>query len=189
MSAPYEVVSGPLTVYVAPVGTAFPAINAAPGGSWFKLGSNGADNYDEPGVTVSHDQTIATWTAAGSTAPRKAFRTVEGQLIEFTLVDLIMEQYAKIMNDATVNTTVGPPATKDINLLLGTNVVTFALIARGTSSAYGDSLPAQYQVPICFQNGSPKPLYEKSKPAGLAIQYASLKDSALGFGKLMVQTA
>src|SRR4051812_15829673 len=98
MAAPYEIIVAPLTVYVAPVGTAFPAVNAAPGGSWFKLGTNGTKNYDEKGVTVTHSESLATFTPAGGTAARKAFRTQESLTIEFELVDLTIEQYAKVLN-------------------------------------------------------------------------------------------
>lgn len=184
-----EVVSGPLTVYVAPVGTAFPAVNAAPAGAWFELGTNGAKNYDEPGVVVTHNQTISEWRPAGGTVARKAFRSAEDMLIEFTLVDLTPEQYAKILNDATVTTTVGPPATKSFNLMQGTTVATFALVARGSSDALGATLPAQYQVPIVYQASSPKPSYQKDKPAGLDIQYKPLEDTALGMGSLVIQTS
>lgn len=188
MSAPYEIIAAPLTVYLAPVGTAFPLVNAAPSGSWLKLGTNGNKNYDEPGVTVTHSQTIGTFTPAGGTAPRKAFRTAEAQLVEFSLADLTIEQYAKLLNDATVTTTVGPPATKDINLLQGLTVTTFALLARGISPI-ADTLPAQYQVPIVYQDESPKPVFSKGGVAMLACRFAALDDLSLGFGKLIVQTA
>src|SRR3954465_12985182 len=109
MAAPFEVVAGPLTVFVAPVGTAFPLVNAAPPGTRFKLGTNGPDNFEENGVMVTHNQTLNPWRSAASTVARKVFRSGEEFLLEFTLVDLTIEQYAKVMNDATVSTTVGPP--------------------------------------------------------------------------------
>lgn len=184
-----EILSGPLTVWVAPVGTAFPVINAAPAGTWFKLGTNGPDNYDEPGVTAKHSQTLQEWRSANSTLAKRVFRTQESVAIGFTLVDLTIEQYAKVMNDATVTTTPGPPATKSFNLLLGPTVTTFALVARGTSNALGAALPAQYQVPIVYQAEQPQPLYEKANPAKLACEYVALKDDALGAGSYIVQTA
>ena len=186
---PYEVVAGPLTVYVAPVGTAFPAVNAAPGGSWFELGTNGTKNYDEKGVTVSHQQTLNPWRAAGGTGVRKVFRSAEDLLIEFELVDLTVEQYAKILNDATVTTTAGPPATKSFNLQQGLTVKSFALLARGSSSAYGDTLPAQYQVPACYQAGNPQPIYAKGAPAVLALSFGALEDVTNGYGVYLAETA
>lgn len=188
MAAPYEIICAPLTVYVAPTGTAFPAVNAAPAGSWFKLGTSGTKNYGERGVTVTHDESVSTFTPAGSTAPRKAYRVSEGLAIEFELVDMTIEQYAKILNDTTVTTTVGPPAIKDINLMQGLTVKTFALLARGTSPV-NESLPAQYQVPIVYEAASPAPVFSKSGPASLAVRFQALEDDTLGFGKLIVQTA
>lgn len=188
MSAPYEVIVGALTLWLAPVGTAFPATNAAPSGSWIKVGTNGTDNYDEKGVTVKHGQTIGTWTPAGSTAARKAFRTQETLEIDMTLVDLSMAQYAQALNLASVSTQTGPPATQTFSLLQGTNVQLFALLARGASSV-NDTLPAQYQVPIVYQNASPAPAFAKGAPAGLDLSFMALKDAATGFGTLVTQTA
>jgi hypothetical protein len=188
MAAPYEIIAAPLTVYVAPVGTAFPLTNAAPSGSWFKLGTLGSKSYDAKGVTVTHNETIGSFTPAGGTAKRKVFRTDEEFLIDFDLADLTIEQYAKIMNDATVNVTAGPPATKDINLMQGLTVATFALLARGISPI-ADNLPAQYQVPLAYENAQTKPVYSKGAATLLSVQYEALEDATLGFGKLMIQTA
>src|SRR3990167_8660628 len=114
MATPYEIVAAPLTVWVAPTGTAFPDVDTAPNGSWTKLGTSGDKNYADDGVTVTHEQTIETFTPAGSTAARKAWRTEEGLLVEFVLVDISADQYAKILNDATVTDTgagAGTPGT------------------------------------------------------------------------------
>lgn len=188
MAAPFEIVAAPLTVYVAAVGTAFPSVDAAPNGSWTKLGTSGTKNYDEDGVTVTHSQTIETFTPAGGTGPRKAWRTEEGLLVGFNLVDLTPEQFAKVLNDAAVATVGGPPAVKEILLLQGLTVARFALVARGLSTV-NDALPAQYQVPICFQNAEPEPVYKKGEPAMLACEFMALEHDTLGFGKLIVQTA
>lgn len=188
MAAPFEIVAAPLTVYVAPVGTAFPATNAAPSGSWILLGTSGAKNYDAKGVTVTHGSTEATFTPAGGTAPRKVWRTDESLTIDFDLVDLTPEQYAKVIGDATVTITTGPPATKDIPLLQGLAVKLLALIARGTSPV-NDTLPSQYQVPIVYQAANPALVYSKGAPAVLACSFTALEDPTLGFGKLLLQTA
>lgn len=188
MAAPFEIIVAPLTVYVAPVGTAFPVVNAAPAGPWFKLGTSGTKNYDAKGVTVTHNETIGKFVPAGGTAARKAFRSEEQFLLEFELVDLTIEQYAKVLNDATVTVTAGPPAIKDINLLQGLTVATFAMVARGVSPV-NDALPAQYQVPLCYEAASPSVVYSKGAPAALDVQFEALEDATLGFGKLIVQTA
>ena len=188
MAAPMEIVAAPLTVYVAAVGTAFPNVDTAPSGSWTKLGTSGDKNYEEDGVTVTHEQSIETFTPAGGTAPRKAWRTEEGLLIGFTLVDLSPEQYAKVLNDTAVSTIAGPPARKEFNLLRGITVARFAVLARGLSTV-NDALNAQYQVPIAFQNAEPEPVYKKGEPAGLAVEFMALEHDTEGFGKLVIQTA
>lgn len=191
MAAPMEIVAAPLTVYLAPVGTAFPLVDTAPAVGWVKLGTSGDKNYSEDGVTVQHSQSIATFTPAGGTAPRKAWRTQEGLEIGFTLVDISAAQYAQVLNDASVTTTapgVGQPGQDDFDLLQGLDVATFALIARGLSPS-DEQFVAQYQVPIVYQGAEPTPAYKKGEPAGLACSFMALEDASLGFGKLIVQTA
>jgi hypothetical protein len=53
---PYEVIAGPLEVWVAPVGETFPDVNDAPTGNWTKVGTSGVRSISEDGVTVSHPQ-------------------------------------------------------------------------------------------------------------------------------------
>lgn len=193
---PLEVVAAPLTVWLAPVGTAFPGIDTDPGTGWFKLGTNGNKNYDDDGVTVSHEQTIESWRGAGAVGPVKAWRTEEELGIGFTLVDLTPAQYAKVLNNATVTETaaaVGTPGTAEIGLSQGQTIASFALLARGVSSV-DENLSAQYQVPRCYQSENPEPVYTKGDPAGLEVGFAALEDLTDGvsererFGKLVIGT-
>lgn len=191
MSAPFEIVAAPLTIWVAATGTSFPDVDTTPDGTWTKLGTSGDLNYSEDGVTVTHNQTIDTFTPVGTTAARKAWRTAESLMVECTLVDLSPAMYAKVLNDASVTTTApsaGTPGTKKFDLQMGSDVALFAVLARGTSTV-DDSLSAQYEVPIAYQAANPAPVYKKGAPAGLAIQFAVLEDATYGFGKLTIQTA
>lgn len=188
MSAPFEVIVGSYELWLAPTGTAAPATNATPSGGWVKVGTSGKDNYDEKGVTVKHSQTVGTWTPAGSTAARKAYRTAESLEIDLSLVDLSMAQYAQALNNASVSTQTGPPATQTFSLLQGLSVSLFSLLVKGASPV-NDSLSAQYWVPIVFQNGNPSPTFAKGAPAGLDLSFMALKDSTNGFGTYVAQTA
>jgi hypothetical protein len=179
MPAPYEVIAAPLTVYVAPVGTAKPAVNAAPGGSWIKLGTSGTKNYGTKGVVVTHNDTIVKWRPAGGTGHRKAWRTEEFISVEFDLIDLTAEQYAYAMNTATV-TTAGNA--KSIPMQMGVTVAQVALLARGISPI-NDAFAAQYFIPIAIQTGDPAPAYAgEGVPAGLSIKFDSIEDATLGYG-------
>ena len=191
MSAPYEVVAAPFTLYLAPVGTAFPAIQTTPSASWYKVGTSGTKSYDESGVTVTHDDTKTTFTPAGGRIPRKVWRTEEQIKIECELVDLSPEQYAKMLNDLTVTTVAagaGVAGQKYFQLEQGATVALFALLVRGPSTV-DDSLNAQYEVPIVYQGEKPAPVHTKGKPASLKLGFYALEDDTLGSGKLRIQTA
>lgn len=187
---PYEIIGAPLTLYLANVGTSFPAIDAVPSGSWFKIGTSGDKNYDEDGVTVQHDQNIEVFRGAGTTGPRKAWRTEEDLLISVPLADVSPEQYAKILDDAAITTTAqssGVAGNKAFPLNQGLTVTAFALLARGLSPV-DDSLAAQYEVPMCIQSGSPEPQYTKGQAAILECEFMTLEHASSGFGQLRMQT-
>ena len=186
--SPFEVIAAPYTLYLAPVGTAFPAIAAAPASPWVKIGTSGDLNYMEEGVTVQHSQTIELWRALGDPGPRKAFRTEEGLLISVQLADLTLEQYALALNHNAVTETAN---VRKIGLSRGVGVEQRALLARGPSP-YDEGLNAQYEVPIAVQMGEPEVVFRRGgEPAALALQWAALIDVSADpvterFGRLLV---
>lgn len=191
---PYEIIGAPFTLWVAPTGTAFPAINAAPAGDWTKIGTNGDRNYSEDGVTVAHSQSLDYARPAGATGPVKAFRTEEDLRISLTLWDITLEQYAYAMNGNTVTTTaagVGTAGKKKLGIYRGSQVREFALLLRGIS-AYDPDFNAQYEVPRAVDAGSPEVQFTKGVPAGLAIEFMAMEDldaatEAERFGRLIQQ--
>jgi len=191
---PYEIIGAPLTLWLAPEGTAFPLIDADPAVDWVKIGTNGTRNYSDEGVTVVHNQSIEQARPVGSTGPVKAWRTEEDLMIRVTLWDLTLEQYAASLNDLAIATTAAGAGTagfKEIGLTQGQEVVTYALLARGVS-AYGDGFNAQYEVIRCYQSGNPEVVYVKGVPAGLELEFTALEDLAAvsdaeRFGRLVMQ--
>ena len=192
---PYEIIAAPFTLWLAPVGEAFPAIDAAPAGNWAKLGGSGGQDYNEEGVTIVHSQTVETFRGLGSTGPRKAFRTAEDMMLRLTLHDISLEQYSQAMGGNAVAATAAGSGTagfKAMQLYRGLEVTRFALLARGSASAYGAGWNSQYEVPACFQSGSPEPVFNKGNPAGLALEFTVLEDpeaasAAARFGRLVMQ--
>jgi hypothetical protein len=191
---PYEIVSGPLTLWLAPVGTAFPAIDEAPAVAWKMIGQSGTKNYSEDGVSVSHAQSINKARGAGSVGGRKAFRTEEDMGITVTLWDNTLEMYALALHgDAPVATAAGAGSAgfKTIGLSRGAEVKQYALLARGMS-AYDEVMAAQYEVPRCYQAASPTVLYNKGVPAGIELNWDALEDLEAAndhelFGRLVMQ--
>lgn len=175
---PYSIIGAPYEVWIAPAGTAFPALDDAPADPWALLGVNGTRSLDEDGVTVTHGQTINQQRAAGATGPLKAFRTEENLTIAFNLIDLTVETYRYVLNGATITDTpagVGVVGTRAIGLSRGFAIVEYALLARGVSP-YDDELLAQYEVPRVYESAEPAPQFTKGQAAMLAAQFTAMED-------------
>lgn len=195
MAAPYEIIGAPLTLYLAPVGTAPPAVDdgeAAFDPAWSRVGTSGDKNYTEDGVVVNLEQTLTYFVGAGSTLKRKAFRTEEDFFIAVTLADLSPSQYARVINDAAITTQapgVGVPGEKRFSLYRGPQVATFALLARGLS-AVDDVLNAQYEVASVIEAGNKAIANTKGAPALLACEFRTIDAAGTGEGiEHAIQTA
>lgn len=174
MPEPFELLAAPFDVFLAPAATPKPAIDVDPTGAGFDLlGTRGADEYDEAGVTATHEQTVNLYRGLRGTGPIKAFRTSEGLMLGFTLNDLTLESYGKVLNDAAVDDTGNARA---VTLHQGAIVETFALLAKAQDGPYGDGLPIQYYIPKVFQSASPAVVHAKGKPAGLILVFTALED-------------
>jgi hypothetical protein len=178
--SPYEIIGAPLTLWVAPVGTEFPLISAAPGAGWTKIGTNGDRSYEAGGVTVMHAKTFSKVRPAGASGPVKAFLDEEDLMFRVSLLDVTLEQYANALNGNTVTTTaagVGTQGFKKVGMSEDVGRTReYALLARGLSP-YNEALAMQYCVPRCFQSGAPEVVYRKGGGgAALALQYEALED-------------
>lgn len=195
--SPFEIIGAPLTLWLAPVGTAFPAIDAAPASPWFKVGTNGDRNYDEGGVTVTHGKSYNKVRPAGASGPIKAFLNEEDLMFGVNLMDVSLEQYQIALNNNAITTVaagVGSQGTKKIGLSEDVGrTAEFALMARGLSP-YNEALAMQFCVPRCFQSGAPAPQFRKGEPAILGLQFEALEDLTTAvpqerFGYIIAATA
>lgn len=184
---PFEIIGAPLTLWVAPIGTAFPTIAAAPGVGWTKVGTNGDRNCENGGVTVTHRKTYDKVRTAGATGSVKAFLSEEDLMFGLTLLDITLEQYQFALNGNTVTTVApasGQPGTKKIGLSEDVGRTReYALLARGLSP-YNEALAMQYCIPRCYQSGAPAPVFRKGGTgAGLALSFEALEDLAATNGQ------
>ena len=197
MGEPYEILVGPLEVYLAPVGESWPDVDTTPGGNWTLLGTNGKQSYEDSGVTVTHNQVLGSKRTAYGTGKKKVWRTEEDFSISFSLVDMTLETYAKILNNKTVTETAaasGTPGYKEINIYQGHTVNTFALLLKGYSPYDDENYYAQYQIPIAYQTDNPAPVFTKSDAAMLKCTWEALEDPNAAsdderFGKMVFQNA
>lgn len=192
-SIPYEVIGAPLTLYLAPVGTAFTAVDEEPGAAWVKVGKSGPKNYTPDGVVADLPAQYSVFRSAGSTAPRKIWRTEEDVKFRVTLADLTPEGHALALNGNAVTTTpagAGTPGTKSVSLYRGSSVKTYALIARGPSAEMEDGVQ-QFQVPRVCQTGSQSVTFANGQASGLALEFTAIDDetSDAPLGEVVDQTA
>lgn len=193
---PYEIIGAPFILWLAPTGTAFPAIDAEPAVDWTRIGTNGARNYSDDGVIVTHSQTVAQARPAGATGPVKAWRDAEDLMIGLTLWDLTLEMYQYALNGVAPAATaagVGSAGIKTVGLSRGVEIIQYSALFRG-ESPYGPNMNAQYELPRCYQSASPKTTFKKGIPAGLELEFTALEDLNAAsdderFGRFIAQTA
>lgn len=159
-SAPYEVIAGPFTAYLAPVGTTFPTLDEDPAtvAGWTKIGHSGDINYDRgEGVIVRHPKNINKYRGAGDPRPVKNFIVDSDLEIEFQIADMTVETYRLAVSNGTVTNVPAAglvPAHRKLDLSVGNSIPSFALVLRSDESPYQADGVSQYQVAKVQEIGS-----------------------------------
>jgi hypothetical protein len=183
-TAPFDIIAGPAEVWIAPAAEAFPDADAVPAGNWVNLGRT------EGGITVTHNESIELLRVDQASGPVKAIRSEESLVIEFSLAELELEDYARILNDVTV-TDAGD--NRWLPLRLGFDVVQRALLIRGPTpyvAAPSATIPGlQYELPIVVQTGSPTISFTRDDKSVLESEWNVIEDPAAAtvgerFGRL-----
>ncbi len=184
----YSVLTNVGRFYIAPVGTAFPALTATPGAPWRDLG----DTQD--GVDVEHDDKIEKVRTDQRTGAVKATRTEESMLVKTKLVEATLENLADVTGVTLTDTApgVGTIGTREIPLHRNAKVDEWAVLFRGYSP-YFDG-PAQYQIPRGFFGKVDAVKYDKGKNAAIPFTFEALENLSAAtederFGKLIAQDA
>lgn len=170
---PFEIMAAPYDIYLAPEGTSKPDVDTDPTGPWVLLGRRGADNYDEAGVVVTHEQSINQHRGLRGTGPVKVWRTSENLMIGLTLDDMRPEALKVAVNG---NDVTDAGASSTLPLHQGSEVATYALLARSTIGPNGDDLASQYYVPKCYQSASPAVTHAKGKAAGIPLVFTAIEN-------------
>lgn len=187
--APFEILAGPADVYVGDFGATFPDIDEDPTEAEDKFTYIG---QTEGGVIVRHTQTVTPLTSDQHTGNVKALRTEEGLEIEFSIVELTLENYSIALNSTTVTAESGPkPARKTLAFHQGIHVDLRTILVR-SRSPYGN-YPAQYEVPVAYQSESPEISHVKDDKSVLACVWNALEDLEAEpgeeFGRFVAATA
>jgi len=166
--APFQVLIGPADVYLALVGEEFPDLGDAPAGDWAQIGRT------EGGVTARKTQDITAVTADQHTGPIKAARTAEGVEVEFGIVDMTLESMAYALDSLVTTAGAGADQTQEIKLHSGVAVTLYSVLVRGRSP-YANA-PAQYQVPVAYQQESVEVSHVKDDKSVLSTVWVALED-------------
>ncbi len=168
----YEILTGVGKLYVAPAGTAKPALDVDPESTgWTYLG----ETVD--GVTITPGQEIEEMRTDQRTGPVKAVRTEESLTIEAQLAQATVENLAQALGGMTVtkvNAQVGAMGYRKVGLYRGGTVQEFAMLFRG-NSPYG-SYPAQYYVPRGYYGGEVGQEYKKDGQVVVPVEFHALED-------------
>lgn len=190
---PYEIVVGPLAIYLATAVEAMDDVGAAPAGNWALLGQSGMENYAEAGIVVTHSQTIRQSFVVGATGPQQANRQQEQLTIGLTLMDLSVAEYTKVLN-GTAKSTDTTPNIDYIGLRRGPDVKVWSLQAWGDGLSPSGAFDLAFYVPRCYQSADPALTFSKDADAALSCVFTALEHSAAAtaeerFGRLIVQTS
>lgn len=172
---PYEMTSGPLEVYIAPVGESMPAIGTEPpGGNWTLIGTLGSQEYGEDGVTIAHAETVNDIRGVGSTGPLKAFRSAEELTVAVMLMDATLQELTRALNLTAVATDTNDYT---LDLYKGLTVPYRALLVRGEDkSPHGASYNIQWQLPRVRPDSAPSLVFNKTGPAMYQLQFRVMED-------------
>lgn len=194
---PFEILAGPADIWLAPIGTAFPLIDAAPAVAWVQLAV--AASMTEDGVHLVADQTVEHVYSLGGTGSRKGFRTRQELHARFTVMDAKAETLAKAMANQAVTTVVAAsaiPGQKSIPLAMpGGSIDTKAMLIRVPASPYavetaGDpAFNSQWEFPRVYNAGNLEAVYVKGVPVGIAFDFMVMDDSTGQKGTYRAQTA
>ncbi len=185
-----EILNGPLELYWAPVGEAFPDVDVAPAGNWALIGTSGSTNYTEDGVSLAYDKSFEVFRGLGNSYPLKAFLTETDGFVRVTMADMTLDQLRMAFNLNAVTAVVGPPAIEHFSLDVGSDLTEMALLVRGTGkSPEFDGSNMQFELNRVVETGSHEITFVKGDAANVELEFRMLLDASDAVGRLVAATA
>jgi hypothetical protein len=172
---------GPVTVYVAPVATAFTGVLTIGtlDAAWKKLGSRGSRSQGDSGVTVNYSQTIEEFLGQSNVA-QDASRTAEGVTVTVELADVSLEALSHAMNENVV-TVVAPGAstkgTKKMSIAKGQQVKCVALLIA-VKSPYVVGEYGVHYFPKVYNNAGTDLAFTKTSPTMSKFEFKIVEGPA-----------
>jgi hypothetical protein len=169
---PYPIIVGVASIYLAPVGTAFPDTDEVPGAAWFDMGCT-----DDDGVTIEHIRNYKKHYKGCSTAVQKVTEESSAEEIAFNLAEITPKRYALLLGDAALTTVAagsGTPGTEWFAIGPTDVPAQYACLIRGPSPL--SDADAQYEYARVSVSDSVSVQYSKADPSVLATKLEAFPD-------------
>jgi hypothetical protein len=173
-TTPYAQLVGTVNIYIAPYGTAEPAVGSTPSGSWAELGCTEEDQtIEETGeITYFYDNCHS--------GPVKATRGQEDIKVMFRLVDMTLENLARIKASVSAVTTSG--TLKRLALKRGATLTEYALLFKGAADSPYGNFPGQTYIPRGIFEGEGERVRGKTTRDAVDVVFTALEDDAQTVG-------
>lgn len=185
-SLPFDTVVGPGSIWVSPVGTAYPVVDlVTPAAPWVSLGeTDGGLEFTAKRSTKPHytDQSFAA---------KKTTVDSKGVELSFTLAQVTLERLAVVLDGQTITTVAAGAGTAGYKKLTLSSLATipqYAMLVR-VPSPYADGY-LQYQIRVS-PSGDMKMSYSKGEQTLIPTTWDVLEDLAApgSFGDMVAFTA
>jgi len=167
---PFAQITGTAKIYLAPVRTAPPAINATPGASWIYLGETDGDQ------AIAHTGPLTFFRVNERTGPSKAVRPEEDVIVTFTLVDLTYANYARVLHATSNVVAATTPARETMPFRRGQCPVQYALLMHGSADSPFGLYPAYNYIPVVVSDSEPTVTRAKDGRAALECTFTAMED-------------
>lgn len=184
----YSILFGTGSLYVAPTGSTFPAVDSAPASPWVSLGET------SDGVEIEIEEDIEEFGTDQRTGAVAAARTSEKLTISTKLVEANLENLAAVLGVTVTDTAPGSGTigTRAMPLYRGGKIAEFAAVYRG-KSPYGD-WNEQFEFPRGYFTVEGPLAYKKDEPVTYEIKFHLLEDlnastASARYGRRVAQDA
>ena len=166
---PFEIVAGPATVYLAPLGETVPVIDAAPAGNWDSVGDT------EGGVSVALGQETAELGTDQKSATVKVIRTGESITITFAMAEATLENLATAMGLTVTDVPAASAGYRHFELKRGLGeLVCKAMLIRGNSPYMDANLQFAFNKVVMI--GNPTWAFAKDDKVIIETEWKCLHD-------------
>ena len=167
---PFAQITGTARIYLAPVREAPPAVNTLPAGNWIYLGETDGDQ------TIEHSGALTLFRVNERTGPVKAVRPEEDVVASFTLVELTLENYARVLHEVNNVLTSATPDRREMPFKRGSCPVEYALLMLGIADSPYGLYPAYNYLPRVVSDAEPTVTRARDGRAALEAMYRALED-------------